>query len=268
MNIETYWSDYTSSEKDLFQKSCRRLLKSTFIVRDKDNENKKAYYFISKKPEPFSMYFGYIGFDIMIDRENGVIMLKNCADMGENGKIQSNRRTLKKIESVVLCCLWTLYADRVRSGSLSQSIFISIVDLSFELEKYGVKELIDNKKLLTDILSLFARFNLLEVKGKIGDTECLIRLFPSLQFALDEEEFSRFVEITQKRMAVNDSVPNDMKEDSGTVSYHMEEEHDNVSDDMEEDSGTVFYHMEEEFDRDPEDMGTDSGADPEDMEEE
>lgn len=41
MNIETYWSDYTSAEKDLFQKSCRRLLKSTFIVRDKDEENKK-----------------------------------------------------------------------------------------------------------------------------------------------------------------------------------------------------------------------------------
>lgn len=96
MNIETYWSDYTSAEKDLFQKSCRRLLKSTFIVRDKDEENKKAYYFISKKPEPFSIYFGYIGFDILIDRDNGVIMLKNCADMGENGKIQSNRRALKK----------------------------------------------------------------------------------------------------------------------------------------------------------------------------
>ena len=59
MNIETYWSDYTSAEKDLFQKSCRRLLKSTFIVRDKDEENKKAYYFISKKPEPFSIYIRF-----------------------------------------------------------------------------------------------------------------------------------------------------------------------------------------------------------------
>ncbi len=217
MNIETYWSDYTSAEKDLFQKSCRRLLKSTFIVRDKDEENKKAYYFISKKPEPFSIYFGYIGFDILIDRDNGVIMLKNCADMGENGKIQSNRRALKKIESVVLCCLWTLYADRMRSGSLSQSMFISVADLSYELEKYGVKELIDNKKLLSDILGLFSRFNLLDLKGKIGDSECLIRLLPSLQFALDEEEFARFTAITQNRMAEtnSDSDTNDAEEEDG-----------------------------------------------------
>ena len=204
MNIEAAWGEYTSTEQEWFQKSCRRLLKSTFIVRDKDEENKRAYYFISKKPEPFSVYFGYIGFDIVVDRDNGVIMLRNCADLGEAGKIQSNRIALKKIESIVLCCLWTLYADRVRSGSLSQSILISMVDLNFELEKYGVKELIDNKKLITDILGLFTKFNLVEIKGKIGDTDCLIRLYPSLQFALDEEEFQRVVEDTQKRMLQED----------------------------------------------------------------
>ena len=36
MQIEEFWEAYTSSEKELFQRSCRRLLKHTFIVRDKD----------------------------------------------------------------------------------------------------------------------------------------------------------------------------------------------------------------------------------------
>ena len=214
MNLEEYWSDYTSKERNLFQKSCRRLLKSTFIVRDKDEEQKKSYYFISKKPEPFSLYFNYIGFDIIVDRDNGVIMLCNCADAGENGKLQSNRRMLKKVESVVLCCLWTLYADRIRSGSLSQSILISFVDLNFELEKYGVKELIDNKKLIMDILNLFSGFHLVDVKGKIGDSDCRIQLYSSLQFALDAEEFSRFVENTQKRMTEKDGEPTYVEEEN------------------------------------------------------
>lgn len=204
MNIEEFWSNCTSSEKDLFQKSCRRLLKSTFIVRDKDEENKKAYYFIAKRPEPFSLYFGYIGFDVVVDRDNGVIMLKNCSDLAESGRLQSNRLGLKKIESVVLCCLWTLYADRIRSGSLSQAILISVVDLNFELEKYEVKELIDNKKLITDILALFSRFNLVDVRGKIGDPDCMIRLYPSLAFALNVEEFTRFAEVTRRRMLERD----------------------------------------------------------------
>ncbi len=78
---------------------------------------------------------------LWVDRDNGVIMLSNCADMAESGRLlQSNRMALKKIESVVLyCCLWTLYADRIRSGNLSQAILISVVDLNFELEKYEVK---------------------------------------------------------------------------------------------------------------------------------
>ncbi len=199
MNIEEFWQGYTASERDLFQRACRRLLKQTFIVRDKNEENKRAYYFISKKPDPFSAYFRYIGFDILIDRENGVVMLRNCADAGENGKIQANRLGLKKAESLVLCCLWTLYADRVRSGSLSRSILVSITDLRFELEKYGIKDQIE-KSAMGNILALFSGFNLVDVSGRVGDADCMVRLYPSLQFALDTEEFQRFVNATKRRM--------------------------------------------------------------------
>lgn len=140
MSIDKSWNDLTSSEKDLFQRSCRKLLKQIFIVRDKDDENKKLYFFTEKRPNIFTQYFSIIGFDILIDRENGVVMLRNCADFGGNGKIQANRLTLKKAESMVLCCLWTLYADCLRSGSLAQTIMVSMTDLRFALEKYGLKE--------------------------------------------------------------------------------------------------------------------------------
>ena len=197
--MEEKWNNLTSSEKDLFQKSCRKLLKQTFIVREKDEENKKLYFFTAKHPELFTLYFSYIGFDIVTDRENGVIMLRNCADFGENGKIQANRLALRKSESIVLCCLWTLYVDRLRSGSLAQTIVVSMADLRFALEKYGVKEPLD-KTTMTNILTLFSKYNLIDVNGKIGEADCLIRLYASLQFALDSEEFKKFVEATEKRM--------------------------------------------------------------------
>lgn len=203
MSIETMWEDLTSSEKDMFQRSCRRLLKQTFIVRDKDEENKKLYYFASKRPEIFTQYFSFIGFDIVLDRENGVIMLRNCADFGENGKIQANRLGLKKAESMVLCCLWTLYADRLRSGSLAQTIIVSMTDLRFALEKYGMKEPLD-KTTMANILNLLSKYNLIDVNGKVGEADCLIRLYASLQFALDTEEFKKFVEATEKRMLVKE----------------------------------------------------------------
>lgn len=203
MSIDTVWNDLTSSEKDLFQRSCRKLLKQTFIVRDKDEENKKLYFFTAKRPEIFTQYFSFIGFDIVIDRENGVVMLRNCADFGENGKIQANRLALKKAESMVLCCLWTLYADRLRSGSLAQTIMVSMTDLRFALEKYGLKEPLD-KTVMANILNLFSKYSLIDVNGKIGDADCMIRLYASLQFALDSEEFKKFVEATEKRMLAKD----------------------------------------------------------------
>jgi hypothetical protein len=126
-------------------------------------------------------------------------MLRNSAEFGENGKLQGNRLALKKAESLVLCCLWTLYVDRLRSGSLAQTITVSITDLGFTLEKYGLKEPLD-KTLMANILKLFSRYNLIEVKGKVGEPDCLIRLYASLQFALDTEEFKKFVEVTEKKM--------------------------------------------------------------------
>ena len=212
MSIETMWEDLTSSEKDMFQRSCRRLLKQTFIVRDKDEENKKLYYFASKRPEIFTQYFSFIGFDIVLDRENGVIMLRNCADFGENGKIQANRLGLKKAESMVLCCLWTLYADRLRSGSLAQTIIVSMTDLRFALEKYGMKEPLD-KTTMANILIFLSKYNLIDVNGKIGEADCLIRLYASLQFALDTEEFKKFVEATEKRMLVKEGAETEDTED-------------------------------------------------------
>ena len=198
--MKEIWSNFTSTEKELFQKVCRRLLKTTFIVRDKDDRNKKAYYFASKNIDTISEYFAYIGFDIFIDRDNGVVMLQNYVDKEESGGVQSNRFGLKKIESIILCCLWTLYSDKVASGSLVKTISISIMDLRYELEKYDLKDGDDNKKQIENALNTLSKFNLLDVVGKIGEPDCRIRLYPSLQFALNVEYFKQFVQKATKRM--------------------------------------------------------------------
>ena len=228
MGFEEIWNEYTSSEKDMFQKSVRRLLKQTFIVRDRDEDSKKAYYFVSKRSEPFSAYLGYIGYDIVIDRENGVIMLQNCRDLGENGKLQINHVTLKKMDSVVLCCLWTLYADRVRSGNLSKNIEISVTDLRYEMEKYGIRDQID-KSSFASILTLFTKYQLLQVIGKLGEEDCRICLYPSMQFVLEPQEFGKFVENVNRRMQEKWS-----REDEWETELTIEEEDgDDESDDHE-----------------------------------
>lgn len=219
MGFEADWEMYTSGEKELFQRVCRRLLKSTFIVKEKDDDSKKLYTFVAKNEETISSYFSHMGFDIKVDRDNGVAMLVNSGDSSDSGKIQANRLRLRKADTVVLCCLWTAYLDRIRRGNLSKGIIISLLDLKQELEKYGFREDFDGKTLMTDILKLFTKYNLVDVSGKLGDPDCSIKIYPSIQFALDSIEFQNLAEETSKKILASKAAADDDEEEMEESDY-------------------------------------------------
>ena len=213
-SIDEYWnSEFTSSEKQFFQKCARKLLEKTFIVRDKDEENRKMFYFISKNSDFFTRYFSFMGFEILVHKDSGVAMLSNIVNENISSSVAVNRFRFKKIESIVLCCLWTLLSDRLHRGSLDKVIKITLSDLNMELEKYDFKKPFD-KGPLNDILKLFCKFNLIGTSGEIGDEDFTIILYPSLQFALNESEFVSFVKDAEKRMK---GINNDVLESDDTL---------------------------------------------------
>ena len=213
-SIDEYWnSEFTSSEKQFFQKCARKLLEKTFIVRDKDEENRRMFYFISKNSDFFTRYFTFMGFEILVHKDSGVAMLSNIVNENISSSVAVNRFRLKKIESIVLCCLWTLLSDRLHRGSLDKVIKLTLSDLNMELEKYDFKKPFD-KGPLDDILKLFRKFNLIGTSGEIGDEDFTIILYPSLQFSLNENEFVSFVKNAEKRMK---GINNDVLESDDTL---------------------------------------------------
>ena len=213
-SIDEYWnSEFTSSEKQFFQKCARKLLEKTFIVRDKDEENRKMFYFISKNSDFFTRYFSFMGFEILVHKDSGVAMLSNIVNENISSSVAVNRFRFKKIESIVLCCLWTLLSDRLHRGSLDKVIKITLSDLNMELEKYDFKKPFD-KGPLDEILKLFRKFNLIGTSGEIGDEDFTIILYPSLQFSLNENEFVSFVKDAENRMK---GINNDVLESDDTL---------------------------------------------------
>ena len=186
--INEMWDDLTSSEQLVFKKCCRRLLKETFIVRDIDDDNRKMFFFVKSNEGLFSDYLNLIGFDIIV-RDNGVVMLQN-----NSADVVVSKQRFNKFQSIILCCLWTLYMDKVQSGSLSKQITTTFPELNAELEKFEFKGAFDVA------LQLFARYNLIFVNWNAPDNERLIVLYPSIQFALDESEFATFVTSVRERM--------------------------------------------------------------------
>ena len=191
--------DFTSTEVASFQKICRKLLKMTFIVREKNDEHRKDFNFIKKNLSVFSEYFRIIGYDVMCDPESGVAQLVNLASAGEDGSIQSNRKRLKLSESIVLAALWLKYEESMINGSLTRAIIISKSDLDYQLEKVGAKNKID-KTTMKEILKLFESYKLIEVIVEVGEPDCKIRLYTSMQFSLSESQFRDLAETTAQRM--------------------------------------------------------------------
>ncbi len=203
-SIDEYWStEFTSSDRQFFRKCARMLLKRTFIVRDKDEENRKMFYFASRNSDFFSRYFSFIGFDVLIQKDAGVAMLSSNANENVSASIVVNRLGFRKDESIVLCCLWVLLSDRLQRGSLDKVIKITLSDLNMEIEKYGSRKLFD-KGSLRNILRLLCEFNLIGKSGEVGDEDFTIILYPSLRFALNEIEFVSFVKDAEKRMKGNE----------------------------------------------------------------
>ena len=65
------------------------------------------------------------------------------------------------------------------------------------------------------IFKLFKNYSLLDAIGNIGEIDCKLILYPSLQFALDVQEFERFVkEIVEVVLASKDSIEEDADEQS------------------------------------------------------
>lgn len=121
MNIVEAWDDFTFSEKLMFQNCCRKILRRTFLVRDKQDD-RKHYFFVVNHIDSFLNYFSFMGFEVKCDKDNGVVMLDNCSEIGDKDRLQSNRYRFTKEETIVLCCLWLLYVSRIKEGTLSSEL--------------------------------------------------------------------------------------------------------------------------------------------------
>ena len=211
MNIIETWDDFTYSDKIMFQNCCRKIMRRTFLVRDKQ-EDRKQYFFVVNNIDTFLNYFSFMGFEIKCDKDSGIVMLDNRAAIGDKDKLQSNRYRFTKEETIVLCCLWLLYVSRIKEGTLSSVIVIGVSDLIYELEKHDARDLV-NKTALGNIFKVFKNYSLIDIEGNIGDMDCKLILYPSLQFVLDVNEFERFVkEVVEVVLAGKDRMGDDVDE--------------------------------------------------------
>lgn len=197
----------------LFKRCVRKLLDSTFIVGDKDE---KLYSFISRESnrQDISDYLRMIGFDVLVDTNVKIAMLKpHEADEEAVGLKRANVVSFTTEQYHLLLVLWEVYLENL---GYSEENVVMRGDLIDKIKAYEVA--VDKSKLST-VMKIFKKYDLIDYDIKDESEDAIITLYPSLQFGWD---------ITQFQTVTAEYMKNDVVLDDEEVTYSdvREEEDD------------------------------------------
>lgn len=164
-------------QKNLFARTCLRLLSNSFLARDKE-DNKEMYYFIISFKQYFDEYFDVMNFELVLDREAGAVQLVH--------RENNNLLRLKKDESIVLLILRILFHEHLVRTSVNDNVVIKVDEIHDYYDSLELKRKI-NKTDLVKILRLFKRFNIIETLGDITKSSTPIIIYPTILLAINTQ---------------------------------------------------------------------------------
>ena len=195
----------------LFKRCIRKLLDSTFIVGDKDE---KLYAFISRESnrQDISDYLRMIGFDVFVDTNVRIAMLKPYeADEEAVGLKRANVVSFTTEQYHLLLVLWEVYLENL---GYSDENVVMRGDLIDKIKVYEVD--LDKTKL--SAVKIFKKYNLIDYDVKDESEDAIITLYPSLQFGWN---IAQFQTVTAEYMK-NDSAGEE--EDAADITGKEEED--------------------------------------------
>ena len=167
----------------LFKRCVRKLLESTFILREKDE---KFYQFVSRESnrQDISEYLRMIGFDVVVDDKMGVCMLTASEEDADTvGLKRANVVTFSTLQYHLLLVLWKVYLENL---GYSEGNFVTKGDLIDKITSYGI---VPTRAELNAAFRLFKKYSLINYSEHEDGEDMKIQLYPSLQFGWDLAQF-------------------------------------------------------------------------------
>lgn len=171
----------------LFKRCIRKLLESTFILRDREE---RLYQFASRESnrQDISEYLRMIGFDMTVDEKTGVCMLTASEEDADTvGLKRANVVTFSTLQYHLLLVLWQVYLENL---GYNEGNFVTKGDLIDKIRSY---EITLTKTELNAAFRLFRKYSLIHYNDHEDGEDMKIQLYPSLQFGWDLPQFRTVV---------------------------------------------------------------------------
>ena len=188
---------------NLFKRSIRKLLESTFILQNRDE---KLYQFVSRESnrQDISEYLRMIGFDVVVDEKTGVCMLiASEEDVETVGLKRANVVTFTTLQYHLLLVLWKVYLENL---GYSEGNFVTKGDLIDKIKSYGLPLV---RTELNGAFRLFKKYSLINFNEEEEGEDMQIELYPSLQFGWDLPQFQTVVKEYLKETSEDEEVRED-----------------------------------------------------------
>lgn len=202
----------------LFKRCVRKLLESTFILREKDE---KLFSFVSRESnrQDISEYLRMIGFDILVDVKTGVSMLIVSEEDEETvGLKRANVITFSTLQYHMLLVLWKVYLENL---GYNEGNFVTKGDLIDKIKSYGV---VPTKQELGAAFKLFKKYSLINFDEDDHGENMKIQLYPSLQFGWDIPQFQTVADEYLKRNETEEETADNSEEEIQQISLEDYEE--------------------------------------------
>ena len=161
--------------QDKFKATANKLLNECFIIK-KNKDTVSEYNFILNYRDYFVSLFDVLGYELVIQEDQGVIGINNPAGTG--------RIHLKKIESMLLLILRLLYIEERKKVSQTGDVIV-IVDQVYD--KYNMLKMQNklDKTTLRNSMGLFRRYHLIQnLDSDMSNPDTRVIIYPSILLAV------------------------------------------------------------------------------------
>ena len=177
--------------KDKFRATANKLLNECFIIK-KNKDTISDYNFILNYRNYFISLFDVLGYELVIQEDQGVIGINNPAGTG--------RIHLKKIESMLLLILRLLYIEERKKVSQTGDVVVIVDQVYDKYNMLKMKNKLD-KTTLRNSMGLFRRYHLiqnLDVDMSNPDTRVII--YPSILLAVANSSLDDMYQVAKDKL--------------------------------------------------------------------
>ena len=180
----------SGAAKEKFRVNANKLLNECFILRSCE-ETKGCYYYILKEKDNFCVYFDFLGYELKINEDLGVVALNNAYG---NGRIR-----LRLIESIILLFIRLIYIEEKQKLSQTEQVITTVEEI---YERYrGLKNERLNKRDIKECLRLLKKYHIIHnLDADMTNPETRIIIYPSVILAFDSAELNAVYESAKQKL--------------------------------------------------------------------